>query len=166
MGKRNRLIAGLGSVVATACLLAGTLSCWPPRAEAAPPQAPEFVGITHWINSQPLTMKALRGKVVLIDFWAYSCINCLRTFPHVTGWYAKYKDKVILIRGKITNINDVFGVKALNLRDSENAAGLQTYLANKSDVEKVKVGDEVTVRGKVRGDGIDVIDDAVIVKVN
>ena len=79
---------------------------------------------------------------------------------------AKYKDKVILIRGKITNINDVMGVKALNLRDSENDMGLQTYLANKSDVEKVKVGDEVTVRGKVRGDGIDVIDDAVIVKVN
>ena len=79
---------------------------------------------------------------------------------------AKYKDKVILIRGKITNINDVFGVKALNLRDGEDAIGLQTYLANASDVEKVKVGDEVTVRGKVRGDGIDVIDNAVIVKVN
>lgn len=79
---------------------------------------------------------------------------------------AKYKDKVILIRGKITNINDVFGVKALNLRDSEDAIGLQTYLANSSDVEKVKVGDEVTVRGKVRGDALDVIDGAVIVKVN
>jgi hypothetical protein len=82
------------------------------------------------------------------------------------GANAKYKDKIILISGKITNINDVFGVKALNLRDSENEMGLQTYLANKADVEKVKVGDEVTVRGKVRGDGLDVIDNAVIIKVN
>lgn len=79
---------------------------------------------------------------------------------------AKYKDKIILISGKITNINDVFGVKALNLRDGDDAIGLQTYLANTSDVEKVKVGDEVTVRGKVRGDALDVIDNAVIVKVN
>lgn len=79
---------------------------------------------------------------------------------------AKYKDNVILISGKITNINDVFGVKALNLRDSENVLGLQTYLAHKSDVEKVKVSDEVVVRGKVRGDGIDVVDNAVIIKVN
>jgi hypothetical protein len=79
---------------------------------------------------------------------------------------AKYKDKVILISGKITNINDVFGVKALNLRDGQDAIGLQTYLANGSDVEKVKVGDEVTVRGKVRGDALDVIDGAVIVKIN
>jgi predicted small lipoprotein YifL len=79
---------------------------------------------------------------------------------------AKYKDKTILISGKITNINDVFGVKALNLRDNETASGLQTYLANKADVEKVKVGDEVVVRGKVRGDDTDVIDGAVIIKVN
>jgi hypothetical protein len=79
---------------------------------------------------------------------------------------AKYKDKVILISGKITNINDVFGSKALNLRDSENVLGLQTYLADAAEVGRVKVGDEVVVRGKVRGDGTDVIDSAVIIKVN
>lgn len=79
---------------------------------------------------------------------------------------AKYKGKTILISGKITNINDVFGTKALNLRDSEGVMGLQTYLENNDDVKKVKVGDEVIVRGKVRGDGTDVIDGAVIVKVN
>lgn len=79
---------------------------------------------------------------------------------------AKYKGKTILISGKITNINDVFGTKALNLRDSESAMGLQTYLENNDDVKKVKVGDEVIVRGKVRGDGTDVIDGAVIIKVN
>jgi predicted butyrate kinase (DUF1464 family) len=79
---------------------------------------------------------------------------------------AKYKGKTILISGKITNINDVFGTKALNLRDSESVMGLQTYLENNDDVNKVKVGDEVIVRAKVRGDGTDVVDDAVIVKVN
>lgn len=79
---------------------------------------------------------------------------------------AKYKGKVILISGKITNINDVFGTKALNLRDSEAVMGLQTYLENNDDVNKVKVGDEVIVRAKVRGDGTDVVDDAVIIKVN
>ncbi len=55
--------------------------------------APEFTGITSWLNTpdnKPLTMTALRGHVVLIDFWTYSCINCQRTLPHVEAWYAKY----------------------------------------------------------------------------
>src|SRR3990172_735283 len=54
--------------------------------------APEFVGITEWLNSEPLTLVQLRGKVVLIDFWTYTCINCIRTLPHVTQWYRSYKD--------------------------------------------------------------------------
>ncbi len=54
------------------------------------PLAPEFAGIDHWLNSPPLTMAGLRGKVVLIDFWTYSCINCIRTLPYVEGWYQKY----------------------------------------------------------------------------
>jgi thiol-disulfide isomerase/thioredoxin len=62
-------------------------------------QAPEFAGVANWINSKPLTMKALRGKVVLIDFWAYSCINCLRTLPQVTRWYDTYKDKGLVVVG-------------------------------------------------------------------
>lgn len=61
--------------------------------------APEFIGIEKWLNSEPLTMLSLRGKVVLIDFWTYSCINCIRTLPYVTGWYEKYKDKGFVIIG-------------------------------------------------------------------
>jgi cytochrome c biogenesis protein CcdA/thiol-disulfide isomerase/thioredoxin len=57
---------------------------------AAGPAAPEFTGIDHWLNSPPLTMASLRGKVVLVDFWTYSCINCIRTLPYVEGWYQKY----------------------------------------------------------------------------
>lgn len=78
---------------------------------------------------------------------------------------AKYKGKTILVSGKITNINDVVGVKALFLRDSEKEPGLQTYLEDNDDAKKVKVGDEVIVRGKVRGDTSEVLDDAVVVEV-
>ena len=50
--------------------------------------APEFAGIAHWLNVPgPLSLQDLRGKVVLVDFWTYSCINCVRTLPHLTAWY-------------------------------------------------------------------------------
>ena len=55
--------------------------------------APNFTGISDWLNTphgRPLTIAGLRGKVVLIDFWTYSCINCLRTIPHLKAWYAAY----------------------------------------------------------------------------
>ncbi|MBI4009270.1 redoxin domain-containing protein [Candidatus Roizmanbacteria bacterium] len=62
--------------------------------------APEFVGIYKWLNvEKPLTMQELRGKVVLIDFWTYTCINCIRTLPFVTSWYEKYKDKGFIVVG-------------------------------------------------------------------
>jgi cytochrome c biogenesis protein CcdA/thiol-disulfide isomerase/thioredoxin len=55
--------------------------------------APAITGIAHWLNTpgdRPLTLAGLRGKVVLVDFWTYSCINCLRTLPHLQAWYAAY----------------------------------------------------------------------------
>jgi cytochrome c biogenesis protein CcdA/thiol-disulfide isomerase/thioredoxin len=61
--------------------------------------APQLAGLTNWINSKPLTLKQLRGKVVLIDFWTYSCINCLRTLPHVKAWYHTYHDKGLVVIG-------------------------------------------------------------------
>jgi len=66
---------------------------------AAPYTAPEFAGISAWLNSSPLTMKQLRGKVVLVDFWTYSCINCVRTLPYITAWDKKYRDKGLVIVG-------------------------------------------------------------------
>lgn len=62
-------------------------------------EAPDLVGITDWINSQPLTLSQLRGKVVLIDFWTYSCINCIRTLPHIVEWYNTYKHHGLEIIG-------------------------------------------------------------------
>jgi cytochrome c biogenesis protein CcdA/thiol-disulfide isomerase/thioredoxin len=64
-------------------------------------QAPNFTGITAWLNTpggRPLTMQELRGKVVLVDFWTYSCINCQRTLPHVESWYREYaKDGFVVV---------------------------------------------------------------------
>ena len=54
--------------------------------------APEIDNIAAWVNSNPLTLAQLKGKVVLIDFWTYSCINCQRTQPYLNAWYDKYKD--------------------------------------------------------------------------
>jgi cytochrome c biogenesis protein CcdA/thiol-disulfide isomerase/thioredoxin len=55
-------------------------------------RAPDFKGIAHWLNTggRPLSLRSLRGKVVLVDFWTYSCINCLRTLPHLRALYATY----------------------------------------------------------------------------
>jgi cytochrome c biogenesis protein CcdA/thiol-disulfide isomerase/thioredoxin len=63
------------------------------------PDAPELTGLTDWINSSPLTLAQLKGKVVLIDFWTYSCINCIHTLPHVEGYYEKYKDQGLVVIG-------------------------------------------------------------------
>ena len=61
--------------------------------------APEFAGTQEWINSGPLSMEGLRGKVVLIDFWTYSCINCIRTLPYLRTWYDRYVDEGLVIVG-------------------------------------------------------------------
>ena len=63
------------------------------------PQAPDFVGIEHWINSEPLHIGDLRGKVVLVDFWTYTCINCIRTLPYLKAWHAMYAPEGLVIIG-------------------------------------------------------------------
>jgi cytochrome c biogenesis protein CcdA/thiol-disulfide isomerase/thioredoxin len=60
---------------------------------------PSLSGATAWLNSAPLSSDGLRGKVVLIDFWTYSCINCLRTLPYVKAWYDKYRDHGLVVVG-------------------------------------------------------------------
>ncbi len=60
---------------------------------------PELSGAVAWLNSPPLTRDGLRGKVVVIDFWTYSCINCLRALPYVEGWAAKYKGAGLVVIG-------------------------------------------------------------------
>ncbi|MDX6676391.1 MAG: hypothetical protein QOE31_443 [Solirubrobacteraceae bacterium] len=62
-------------------------------------RAPEFANTQRWFNSSPLTIKGLRGRVVLVDFWTYTCINCLRTLPYVKAWDARYRSQGLTIVG-------------------------------------------------------------------
>jgi cytochrome c biogenesis protein CcdA/thiol-disulfide isomerase/thioredoxin len=75
-------------------------------AEAPPSKAlpvegslPSLTGAVEWLNSPPLTPDELKGKVVLVDFWTYSCINCLRSIPYVRAWADKYKDQGLVVIG-------------------------------------------------------------------
>lgn len=61
--------------------------------------APDFGGATGWVNSEPLDLVELRGQVVLVDFWTYSCINCIRTLPHVVAWYDRYDQDGLVVVG-------------------------------------------------------------------
>lgn len=61
--------------------------------------AAALTGATRWLNSPPLNMPELRGKVVLVDFWTYSCINCLRTLPYVKAWWDKYQSQGLVVIG-------------------------------------------------------------------
>ena len=60
---------------------------------------PQLTGATTWINTPPLTTEQLRGKVVVVDFWTYSCINCIRSIPYVRAWAEKYKDQGLVVIG-------------------------------------------------------------------
>lgn len=86
---------------------------------AKPYPAPEFSGINTWFNTAPLTMAELKGKVVLIDFWTYSCINCVRTLPFITDWDRKYRDKGLII----------VGVHAPEFEFEKNADNVKSALA-------------------------------------
>lgn len=71
----------------------------PDREIAEGPLAADPVGIYAWINSEPLTLAQLRGKVVLVDFWTYTCVNCIRTFPYLKLWHSRYADDGLVILG-------------------------------------------------------------------
>ena len=73
---------------------------------------PELAGATAWINSPPLKRAALKGKVVLIDFWTYTCINCLRALPYIKAWDAKYRDAGLVVIGVHTPEFDFEGERA------------------------------------------------------
>jgi cytochrome c biogenesis protein CcdA/thiol-disulfide isomerase/thioredoxin len=68
-------------------------------ADGQAPVAPELQGIVEWINGGPLSIAELRGRVVLIDFWTYSCVNCLRTLPHLKAWDRSYRDDGLTVVG-------------------------------------------------------------------
>ncbi|HEX4241255.1 MAG TPA: cytochrome c biogenesis protein DipZ [Steroidobacteraceae bacterium] len=97
--------SGGAAMAAAAASGAGRSAGSPDAADAAGAklgvegELPPLGGATAWLNSPPLTIQSLRGKVVVVDFWTYSCINCLRALPYVSGWYAKYKDHGLVVLG-------------------------------------------------------------------
>jgi len=94
--------------------------------------APEFAGISQWINSKPLTLRELHGKVVLIDFWTYSCINCLRTLPHVKAWYRTYQRRGLVVVGVHTP-EFAFEHVAGNVRSAVRRLGVEYPVALDND---------------------------------
>jgi cytochrome c biogenesis protein CcdA/thiol-disulfide isomerase/thioredoxin len=96
--------------------------------------APEIRGITEWINSEPLTIRELRGKVVLIDFWTYSCINCLRTLPHLKAWDRAYRKDGLVIIG-VHSPEFAFERVPANVRTAVRKLGLEYAVALDNDFD-------------------------------
>jgi cytochrome c biogenesis protein CcdA/thiol-disulfide isomerase/thioredoxin len=96
-------------------------------------KAPDFTGIDHWLNTPtPLTIQSLKGKVVLVDFWTYSCINCIRTLPFVTKWYNTYKNQGLVVVGVHTP-EFAFEKVTANVQDAISRFNIQYPVAQDNE---------------------------------
>src|SRR3954453_14503023 len=95
--------------------------------------APDFTGNDRWFNSKPLTLAGLRGRVVLIDFWTYTCINCIRTLPHLRAWDKTYRDKGLTIVG-VHSPEFGFEKKATNVERAIAQNGLRYPVAQDNEL--------------------------------
>ena len=102
------------------------------NASAVPVTLPDLSGATAWINSPPLTAESLRGKVVVVDFWTYSCINCLRSLPTIQAWYDKYKDSGLVVLGVHTP-EFPFEKDESNVRNAVRELGIDYPVAMDND---------------------------------
>ena len=118
------------------CAAVVSLAVMPPAgldtAFGAQKPEPAFRGIDAWINSAPLSLDELHGKVVLVDFWTYSCVNCLNTLPHIKAWHEKYKDQGLVVVGVHTP-EYAYEKSSRNVRDA--IARLQIRYAVAQDNE-------------------------------
>ncbi|MDK2980829.1 MAG: hypothetical protein PWQ55_1176 [Chloroflexota bacterium] len=94
--------------------------------------APELAGLGNWFNSDPLTIQGERGKVVLVDFWTYSCVNCVRTLPYMVDWNAKYADEGLVIIGVHTP-EFAFEQDANNVQQAIQRFGIEYPVAQDND---------------------------------
>ena len=94
--------------------------------------SPEITGITNWVNSEPLSIAGLQGKVVLVDFWTYSCVNCVRTLPYITAWHEKYADDGLVILG-IHTPEFEFEKDTNNVLDALDRFGIEYPVAQDND---------------------------------
>jgi len=100
--------------------------------DGVPTTLPDLSGATTWLNSPPLTPESLRGKVVVIDFWTYSCINCLRSLPYIQAWYGKYKDSGLVVIGVHTP-EFPFEKDEANVRQAVHELGITYPVAMDND---------------------------------
>lgn len=127
-------------------------------------KAPEFEKITGFINTKPISLADLKGKVVLVDFWTYSCINCIRTIPYLVDWNEKYADKGLVIVGvhapefefekNIDNVKDAvkrFGIKYPVIQDNDK--GTWNAYQNQYWPRKYLVDNEGYIRYDHIGEG-------------
>src|SRR5262245_28514434 len=100
-GARTRLLATAlaGAVAARFEFAAEDPKMRTPSPLPVEGQMPSFGGATGWIHSRPQTPEGLRGKVVVVDFWTFTCVNWLRTLPYVRAWEAKYRDRGLVVIG-------------------------------------------------------------------
>ena len=94
--------------------------------------APELAGLGNWFNSEPLTLQELRGKVVMVDFWTYSCVNCVRTLPYMVDWNAKYAEEGLVILG-IHTPEFAFEQDANNVQQAIERFGILYPVAQDND---------------------------------
>ena len=110
--------------------------------DASRRMAPEFEVSKQWINSSPLRLADLRGKVVLIDFWTYSCINCLRTIPYLNQWHERYKDRGLVVIGVHTPEFEFEGLRS-NVEDAVKRLNIHYPIAQDNDYATWKRYDNV-----------------------
>ena len=126
-----RLAAGafLGGALLAGCSAASDVSpTEAAKGAATVAQAPEFQGLGTWFNTPPLTLEGLRGKVVLVDFWTFDCINCLNHLPAVKEWHRKYKDQGLVVVG-IHTPEFPFEKPADNVRKAIGRLGIEHAVA-------------------------------------
>jgi thiol-disulfide isomerase/thioredoxin len=127
-------------------------------------KAPEFEKVTGYINTKPISLADLKGKVVLVDFWTYSCINCIRTIPYLVDWNEKYADKGLVIVGvhapefgfekNIDNVKEAvkkFGIKYPVIQDNDK--GTWNAYENQYWPRKYLVDNEGYIRYDHIGEG-------------
>jgi thiol-disulfide isomerase/thioredoxin len=120
-------------------------------------QMPSLEGATGWLNSQPLSASGLRGRVVLIDFWTYTCINWRRTLPYIRAWSEKYKNHGLVVIG-VHSPEFTFERNADNVRWAVKAMGIEYPVAIDSDLAVWRAFDNeywpalyfIDARGRIR----------------
>ena len=154
---QNQAMAGGSSNEAPAGggMMSANVSEGAPKIEG---DMPELSGATAWLNSKPLTRASLRGKVVVLDFWTYSCINCLRALPYVNAWYQHYKDSGLVIIG-VHSPEFEFEKDPANVRQAVGKFGIQYPVAIDSNMAIWKAFNNrfwpahyfVDAQGRIRG---------------